>query len=532
MDHVGVCGGSKVIFEHINGLQKRGVETFIVCHFNKPTWFELDTTYIKVPYGIDLSRGIPHCDLIVATYYVHIQSCIDVGIAPVVYFEQGDKHLVETELVEGYQKEFVHKMFEIAPFITTVSMQASKAIKQVFGRDSEVFFNSINPDVFNQDNDVFSYHNPYILIMGHPDVPFKNLPLAMDAFDLVRKKYPTMELFWISPSLPTKNALKRVNKIFISPSQEEISSLYRGASLYISASTIESFSLPCLEAMSCGCPVVSASNQGVLEYGMDGENLLLARPNDALDLANKALQLLSDETLKNSVVESGLQTAKHFSWNGSIDSLLDYYKNVATNAVDSTGSVDDFDCFVSREHFSSEDDFKCWQLFLSNNTADLIYLPAVFKIGDWFENGSWCLAAKRRFGTGKKIDKLYVKVEPFATLNDEIMPGILLLKQGQFEDAFMLFAPKISFSREYVRFTVISLLLLVKYDKALSLISTHMQKLDDSDLIYLLLYTLDKLNIPLEGSEEYKYLVHSKGESVDYDHFICDIEKHIDDLLQ
>lgn len=95
MNHVGVCGGTKIIFEHANGLTELGVKVTILSHFAKPDWFPIKANYVFVPFQIELTRFMPQCDLIIATYWEHIGACVEMGVAPVIYFEQGDFHLFD-----------------------------------------------------------------------------------------------------------------------------------------------------------------------------------------------------------------------------------------------------------------------------------------------------------------------------------------------------------------------------------------------------------------------------------------------------
>lgn len=74
MTHVGICGGTKICFEHVNHLTRFNQRATIVSHFEKPTWFPIhkNVHYIQVPFEKELATGIPQCDVIVATYWREI----------------------------------------------------------------------------------------------------------------------------------------------------------------------------------------------------------------------------------------------------------------------------------------------------------------------------------------------------------------------------------------------------------------------------------------------------------------------------
>lgn len=330
LTHVGICGGVKVILEHANNLVTMGVKVTLVCHFQRPDWFPLndEVDYIEVPFGKELAEGIPDCDVIVATYWDHIQACIETQKAPVVYFEQGDFHLFDTEKISMDIKRFIKKQYELPKFIITVSHQTAKVIKKLYNREACVFHNSINTKIFNYDVKPYVSHNPYIMMMGSDQIKFKGIDDILNAYRGLKESELEFDLIWVTPTPPSKN-YSEVSKVFVNPSQEVIAQLYRGAFAFISASHYEAFSLPVLEAMSCGCPVITTGNVGVREFAKDRVNALFIQFNNPSDIIDKVNELLLDVDLKDRLIRSGLKTSYKFSWNKTMTSLLEYYKNVA-----------------------------------------------------------------------------------------------------------------------------------------------------------------------------------------------------------
>jgi glycosyltransferase involved in cell wall biosynthesis len=330
LTHVGICGGVKIILEQANRLTRLGMNVSLVCHYPMPTWYPIEANYIEVPFDVELSTGISDCDVIVATYWDHIQSCVDKKIAPVIYFEQGDFHLFDYENMDKNLKQFIYQQYQLPQFIFTVTKKAADLIKKVYNRDSSVIHNAVDTGIFNNmvdnscEDDV-----PYILMMGDARIKFKGLDQIIEAYKKVRTKQRDIQLYWITPSNPPSDYAKEVDKYFVNPSQHEISELYRGALLYVSASHYESFSLPVLEAMACGCPVVTTGNSGVLEYAEDNANVLITNIGDSQDIYKKILKVLGNNVLKNKLITNGLSTAKKFDWNNIILQLLNMYKEVS-----------------------------------------------------------------------------------------------------------------------------------------------------------------------------------------------------------
>jgi L-malate glycosyltransferase len=395
MTHVGICGGVKVIFEHAKTLTKAGAKVTLVSHFQKPSWFPIEADYIQVPFGLDLAKGIPNCDVIVATYWDHIQACIETGIAPVVYFEQGDFHLFDYETMNSPLKNFIHKQFDIVPFVYTVSNQASELIRDVYGREAEVFPNAVNDRIFSVHGEKVIGERPYILMVGGESSTFKRIPDIFEAYENVSKEMD-IDLYWITPEQPSDKMKDSVAKVFVNPPQQMIGNLYRGADLYVCGSSYENFPLPPLEAMACGCPVVTTNNRGSLEYAIHQKNAYICNMKDPEDMAAKILEVLTNEETKEKLITNGLSTAKLYHWDTIIQDVYAYYKRVASHDID--GVQDEWEMAVQPEDFTKPGDYEKFIKFLRVTHADLVKVPVLHEVEKVPRIARWEVMARRKNG--------------------------------------------------------------------------------------------------------------------------------------
>jgi glycosyltransferase involved in cell wall biosynthesis len=95
-------------------------------------------------------------------------------------------------------------------------------------------------------------------------------------------------------------------------SDAELKALYKNAFCFIYPSFYEGFGLPPLEAMSVGCPVIVSNRTSLPEVGENA--VLYCDPNDAKGLAEQIHKLMSDNKLRESLVQKGLKQAEKFSW--------------------------------------------------------------------------------------------------------------------------------------------------------------------------------------------------------------------------
>jgi L-malate glycosyltransferase len=434
MTHVGICGGVKVIFEHANMLQKTGAKVTLVSHFQKPSWFPIEAEYVQVPFDIELAKGIPNCDLIVATYWDHIQACIETGIAPVVYFEQGDFHLFDYESMNRTLKNFIHKQFQIPPFIYTVSNQAASLISKIYGREAQVFPNAVDDTIFSTIGDKEIGERPYILMVGGESAAFKGIPTIIEAYKKVKEELD-IDLYWITPGNPSEDKKNQVTKVFVNPSQQKIGSLYRGAALYVCGSTYENFPLPPLEAMACGCPVVTTNNPGSLEYAVHELNALICNMKDPIDMAEKIRKVFVNPEIKEKLINNGLSTANQFKWENIIQNILEYYISIAANQVKSESSIDDWEIGINEEDLVNREDYDKLKKFLLVTNADIIKAPVLYHFNKIPQLARWETIAILKGGEDGIVEQCFCPILPQNQLQLYNLKGYQSFLTKQFDGA-------------------------------------------------------------------------------------------------
>jgi glycosyltransferase involved in cell wall biosynthesis len=91
-------------------------------------------------------------------------------------------------------------------------------------------------------------------------------------------------------------------------------------------SLYEGFGNPILEAMSSGCPIVTANRYGTAELA--GQAAVLVDPEDVESIADGILRIVTDLDLRQHLTEVGRQRASGFSWKKCAQETLQVLENV------------------------------------------------------------------------------------------------------------------------------------------------------------------------------------------------------------
>lgn len=109
---------------------------------------------------------------------------------------------------------------------------------------------------------------------------------------------------------------------------EEMVQLYGEAELAVVPSLYEGFSLPAVEAMACGVPVVATTGGALPEVvGADGTTALLVPPGDPAALAGAMGRALDDGALRRRLGQAGrARVLARFTWKDTARRTADQYR--------------------------------------------------------------------------------------------------------------------------------------------------------------------------------------------------------------
>jgi len=241
-----------------------------------------------------------------------------------------------TEYTLSYLIKDIRKSVKYADAIITISEHSKKDICDVFGCEADkihVTHLGIDRNIFYKQKGSRFIPDNYILYVGGPHRR-KGLSYLLEAFGLIKKsvKHNLVLVDNVGSKYEEyKNDIIRhglTDRIIIKPcaSVKELVNYYSFAEVLIYPSLYEGFGLPPLEAMACECPVISSNNSALKEV-YEGV-AMLTEPKEIISLANTILKVISDNKIKNTMIEKGLALSMKMSLERLAQTTLETYKKI------------------------------------------------------------------------------------------------------------------------------------------------------------------------------------------------------------
>lgn len=179
----------------------------------------------------------------------------------------------------------------------------------------------------------YNIDSPFILYVGTLE-PRKNIPALFKAFSKLRKRMDYKLVIVGMKGWKYKRIFKTIKELQLEKhiiftgyvSEEDIVKFYNIAEVFVYPSIYEGFGLPPLEAMACGCPVITSNTSSLPE--VVGDAGILVDPNDIEGLSDKIYEVLSNEDLRNELSEKGPERAKMFSWQKTAKQTWEIYESL------------------------------------------------------------------------------------------------------------------------------------------------------------------------------------------------------------
>ncbi|OIJ10404.1 hypothetical protein BKP37_17845 [Anaerobacillus alkalilacustris] len=218
--------------------------------------------------------------------------------------------------------------------IVTVSKYGAEEVCSAFDITPDKvcpIYHGVNQQIFHPNGEKPIQKTPYFLHVAQYQ-PLKNSPRLFVAYSkLPVSKRPN--LMAILPGFSEDITRWKIPGLHIITKEIlplELAKWYRGALGFMFPSIRETFGLPILEAMACGCPVLTSNQTGCAE--ISGDAALKVNPKSISEMQKEMKRLIEETQLREQLATKGINHAARFSWKKSGEEHLKLFKKVIINS--------------------------------------------------------------------------------------------------------------------------------------------------------------------------------------------------------
>lgn len=385
LPHAGLSGGIRVLSIYAERLHRRGHEVTVVSQPQPrkrvlgkfkalvrgkgwPKQPEPEPSFFDgclVPHRVLESErpvvddDVPDADVVLATYWKTAASVA--ALSP----RKGAKAI----LLQGYEtspgrwERSIDAAWRLPLHKIAVSRWLVDLARDRFG-DLNVHLvpNSVDPEQFHAPARG-KQNKPTVGIL-YSTLHLRGVDVSLAALEQVKGELRNLRVVAfgaerVSPRLP----LPDWAEFYYRPPQNELRRLYGQCDVWLCGSRREGFHLPMLEAMACGCPVVSTRIGGPADVVQNGVNGFLVEVEAPAKLAEKLGEVLRLGDAQWRVMsQAALDTASRYTWDDATDllegALCDVILRAGRRPAESSSSAgkrpdDDFHATYSKVRSSS-----------------------------------------------------------------------------------------------------------------------------------------------------------------------------------
>ncbi len=196
-------------------------------------------------------------------------------------------------------------------------------------------FKPLNKETLTKFSKETNLPEKFFLAVGTIE-PRKNYINLIRAFAEVKPRFPNHHLIIVGKNgWDFEPVYKEIRENYLTKnvhilgylSGKNLVNLYNLAQAFVFPSFYEGFGIPPLEAMKCGCPVISSYTSSLPE--VVGDSALLIDPSNHLEIAGAMLKIIQNDDLHQRLQNAGLLQARKFSWEDSAKNFLAILKQLS-----------------------------------------------------------------------------------------------------------------------------------------------------------------------------------------------------------
>ncbi|HKK10081.1 MAG TPA: glycosyltransferase family 1 protein [Bacteroidales bacterium] len=249
-----------------------------------------------------------------------------------------------------YRRIVVPKVVKKSKKIITVSQFERERIRKFFNFNEDdkrlvaVYngvsrhFNPVTDESIREEvRTKYDLPEKYLFFLGNTD-PKKNTEGVLKAYAnyVEQSDDPAMLVMldyeeWALNKVLADIGKKHIRKHIFLPGyivNTDLPAIYSMATIFLYPSLRESFGIPMLEAMGCGTPVITSNTSSMPE--VSGGKAKIVDPYQPQQITEAIFELMNDPSLRQKLVEEGLQQAAKFTWKNMAKDVKAIYEEITS----------------------------------------------------------------------------------------------------------------------------------------------------------------------------------------------------------
>lgn len=184
----------------------------------------------------------------------------------------------------------------------------------------KVIYGGVNHQIFKPFPSNAPAHD-YILSIGSEE-PRKNMKNILKAFQILIRDFPNLKLLKVGKVNPKNRAktIEYIKEFKLEKSiiftdyvtEDALPAIYSQAKLLLFPSLLEGFGMPLIEAMACGCPIITSNRNPMQELA--GEGYPTIDPLNPDEIAKACKVVIEDDVYRKTLIQKSIGRANDFNW--------------------------------------------------------------------------------------------------------------------------------------------------------------------------------------------------------------------------
>lgn len=211
----------------------------------------------------------------------------------------------------------------------------SRYIAETLGAPAEVISLGVS-EAFYPDPDpglLSEKQHPAILYFPRKQI-YKGMEYFIEAVRILTRRGIRFEIWLVTQEEESLNPFEDMEVpclLMDGQDDNKLRRLYSSADIFVSSSVVEGFSLPPLEAMACGTPVVMTECGGAWDYMEPEVNAVVVPVRNSAALALGIEKLMYSSDLAECLRKGGLETARRFTASRAARRFEDFLLRACAN---------------------------------------------------------------------------------------------------------------------------------------------------------------------------------------------------------